>query len=109
MTAQRPTPPQDRYRAAHVNQHPTNDLRAVASTQQYHEDTYRRPSSHSEAQSSRESRYERSTNSTPYHGRECILGGAEDFAGTDMRQDLHTCVLAPTSVRHVLTQDQTAK
>jgi hypothetical protein len=70
MKVQRSTPPQDRYCAAQLRQQPANDLRDVASNPQYQGDTYRRPSSHSEAQSSSESPRERSPEYLPYHDRE---------------------------------------
>jgi hypothetical protein len=69
MTVQRPTPTQVRYRAAQMRQQPTNDLRNVASNQQYHRDTYRRPSPPGEAQSSRESSREQSPEYPLYHDR----------------------------------------
>lgn len=69
---QRFIPPQDRSLTAHINQHPTEDLRDAASNQQYHGDTYRRPSSYGssygEAQPSRDSRHETPPSFTPYNG-----------------------------------------
>jgi hypothetical protein len=73
MTVQHPMPPQDLYRGVNIRQTPANDVRNVASNQQYHGDTFRRPSTNSEAQSPRESPHETSPAFTPYHHRESNL------------------------------------